>query len=94
MASLVREPIQVYLTQSERAELDRTASELGVSRSEVLRRGVRALTTPGYVGELRDLIDGGGVTPAAAPPGAPPPTLPVAPLAEVLRGLTSDRNER
>ena len=39
----VREPIQVYLTEAERAGLDRLARELGVSRAEVLRRGVAAL---------------------------------------------------
>jgi hypothetical protein len=39
----VREPIQVYLTRGERATLDRVARELGVSRAEVLRRGVAAL---------------------------------------------------
>lgn len=39
MARVIREPIQVYLTPDERAELDRTAKALGVSRSEVLRRG-------------------------------------------------------
>lgn len=36
-------PIQVYLTPTERATLERLARELGVSRAEVLRRGVEAL---------------------------------------------------
>ena len=39
----VREPIQVYLTSAERAGLDRVALELGVSRAEVLRRGLEAM---------------------------------------------------
>lgn len=41
-ASSVREPIQVYLTAEERARLDRLASEHGLSRAEVLRRGIRS----------------------------------------------------
>ena len=39
----VREPIQVYLTGAERATLDRLAREMGVSRAEVLRRGLLAV---------------------------------------------------
>lgn len=39
----VREPIQVYLAGEERALLDQLAGEAGVSRAEVLRRGLRAL---------------------------------------------------
>jgi hypothetical protein len=39
----VREPIQVYLDRSERAQLDRLAKALGVSRAEVLRRGLQAV---------------------------------------------------
>lgn len=42
----VREPIQVYLAPRERAALDRLARELGVSRAEVLRRGLEALGEP------------------------------------------------
>ena len=37
----VREPIQVYLDDAERAFLDEMAAREGVSRSEVLRRSVR-----------------------------------------------------
>jgi hypothetical protein len=40
-ARRVREPIQVYLDADERALLDRMASETGLSRAEVLRRGLR-----------------------------------------------------
>lgn len=39
----VREPIQVYLDQRERSQLDRLAHELGLSRAEVLRRGLMSL---------------------------------------------------
>lgn len=39
----VREPIQVYLTKTERAKLDRLARDLGISRAEALRRGLDAL---------------------------------------------------
>ena len=39
----VREPIQVYLDRGERADLDRLARELGVSRAEVLRRGIEEI---------------------------------------------------
>jgi hypothetical protein len=38
----VREPIQVYLDADERAMLDRVAGETGLSRAEVLRRGLRS----------------------------------------------------
>jgi len=42
-AKRIREPIQVYLTSTERAALDRLARELGVSRAEVLRRGLETI---------------------------------------------------
>ena len=38
----VREPIQVYLTADERALLDRAARDTGLSRAEILRRGLRS----------------------------------------------------
>lgn len=37
----VREPIQVYLTEDDRELLDRAAKQSGMSRAEVLRRGLR-----------------------------------------------------
>jgi hypothetical protein len=58
MAARVREPIQVYLSTAERASLDRVAAELGVSRSEVLRRGLEAMSEPQKAGDaaLADLV--------------------------------------
>jgi hypothetical protein len=94
MAKSVREPIQVYLTSGERAELDRAAEALGVSRSEALRRGIRAMGTQGYRGVLRDLAEGGYVTPSAVGPGSPPPSAPAAPLASLLTELARDRQDR
>ena len=94
MNRIVREPIQVYLTRQERAELDRVAQEMGVSRSEALRRGVRALEDPGYEGVLRKLADEGVVTPPTAGPGDPPPSAPAVPLQELLDGLAQDRRDR
>jgi hypothetical protein len=38
----VREPLQVYLDRDDRALLDRLAQEAGLSRAEVLRRGLRS----------------------------------------------------
>lgn len=38
----VREPIQVYLDGDERALLDSLAERSGLSRAEVLRRGLRS----------------------------------------------------
>ncbi len=90
----VREPIQVYLTPAERAELDRAARERGVSRSEALRQGIRALRHPPYEGSLRDLVESGAAQPALAGPGSPPPSAPVAPLEELLTELGEDRDDR
>jgi hypothetical protein len=39
----VREPVQVYLDPADRSLLDRLASRTGLSRAELLRRGVRQL---------------------------------------------------
>ena len=94
MPKVVREPIQVYLTPTEREELERAAGALGVSRSEVLRRGIRTLGAPGFAGLLRDLADDGYVTAPMRGPGDPPPSAPVAPLAALLVELDEDRSER
>jgi len=88
----VREPIQVYLSTEERAELDRVAQELGVSRSEALRRALLAIA--GADAPLQDLRVAGHVTPASARGGPPPPRKPVAPLNELLSELAEDRSDR
>jgi hypothetical protein len=38
----VREPLQIYITSDERRLLDRMAKDTGLSRAEVLRRGLRS----------------------------------------------------
>ncbi len=39
----VREPVQVYLAPDDRDLLNRLAEETGLSKAEILRRGVRDL---------------------------------------------------
>jgi len=94
MVKHVREPIQVYLSSQERAELDRAAKELGVSRSEVLRRGIETMRSLPLAGLLRDVAADGLVAPATMGPGDPPPRKPVASLAELLCELDEDRGNR
>ncbi|HEY8312449.1 MAG TPA: hypothetical protein VIG47_17905 [Gemmatimonadaceae bacterium] len=93
MSKIVREPIQVYLTPKERAELDATALDLGLSRSEVLRRGIMLAGGAAYAGPLRDLVEDGYLTPAATGPGVPPPSAPVARLRKILAELEADRGD-
>lgn len=92
-----REPIQVYLTEEERTRLERLAAALGVSRSEILRRGILVLTaaTPA-AGPLADLVADGLASPALIEGGDVPPPAgsPVAPLADLLAELRADREER
>lgn len=96
MTNSVREPIQVYLSAEERSDLDRAASELGVSRSEVLRRGVEAMSDPEPTGPSQGERAGAG--PLISRPSRstvdPPPRKPVSPLKEILTGLDDDRAER
>ena len=83
----MRQPIQVYLTPAERGLLDRRAAELGLSRSAVLRQGLRAIADAGS----RTASD--WFTPPSVAPGAPPPpSLPVAPLEQLLAELKQDRS--
>lgn len=93
MSKSVREPIQVYLTPAERDVLDRCAAELGVSRSEVLRRGLQVMGDPAGTSPGRGQTDE-WLTPASLAPGAPPPSLPVAPLKRLLDELEQDRGGR
>jgi NurA-like 5'-3' nuclease len=41
--SRVAEPVQVYLDRPDRERLERLASQLGATKSDVLRRGLEAL---------------------------------------------------
>lgn len=91
MPKPVREPIQVYLTAAERAALDRTARDLGVSRSEALRRGIEAVAGTANAGALRELTAAGYVTAPAHAPGGAPPSAPVAPFDTLLGELADDR---
>jgi hypothetical protein len=43
MNKRVREPVQVYLETSDRSLLDQLARATGLSRAEVLRRGMRQM---------------------------------------------------
>ncbi len=64
--SRVREPVQVYLDRQDRDLLEKVAKTTGLSRAEVLRRGLRSIAEqalaerpPGYsleglVGSLGD----------------------------------------
>jgi hypothetical protein len=92
----VREPIQVYLSTTERERLERLASSLGISRSEVLRRGLEALAQAERPGDaaLADLVRRGWLTPPLITGGPVPKGEPVAPLADLLAELDEDRADR
>ena len=92
----VREPIQVYLSTAERAGLERLAASLGISRSEVLRRGLEALIRAERPGDaaLADLVRRGWLSPPLVTGGPVPAGEPVAPLAELLAELDEDRADR
>jgi hypothetical protein len=55
----VKEPIQVYMEHGERRLLDRMAAEMGLSRAEVLRQGLRrfASETAGADGPMQKFMD-------------------------------------
>jgi len=95
MRRTVREPIQVYLTPEEREELDRTAHALGVSRSEVLRRGIGAVGSSHAASSvLGDVAAEGYVTPARAPAGIVPPRSRTVPFDQLMTSLDDDRRDR
>lgn len=95
MAKRVREPIQVYLSEEERARLDRAAGALGVSRSEVLRRGLEAVSAgSATLGPLRDLVSEGVASPALDTRSDPPPRVADVAFDRLLRGLEEDRSDR
>lgn len=92
----VREPIQVYLSTAERERLERLASSMGISRSEVLRRGLEALAQAERPGDaaLADLVRRGWLTPPLTTSGPVPQGEPVAPLTDLLAELDEDRADR
>lgn len=60
----VREPIQVYLSTAERERLDQVAKRMGVSRSEVLRRGLEEVAEREKEERLAELVRRGILKPA------------------------------
>lgn len=94
MPKRVREPIQVYLTEAERADLDSAARTLGVSRSEALRRGILALGRRAAAGPFGTLMGEGSLAPPLTAAGVPPRGAPVAPLSDLLSELLADRDGR
>lgn len=66
----VAEPVQVYLDRSDRNRLDRLCTQLGTTKSDVLRRGLAALeqqiTDPGEHPTLRIIGIAGKSPPRAA----------------------------
>lgn len=48
---LVREPIQVYLAPDDRRLLDSLARATGLSRAEILRRGIRSFAAAAQSGK-------------------------------------------
>lgn len=92
MKKRVREPIQVYLTEEERSDLDDLAVDLGLSRSEVLRRGITMLSQSALPDE--PVIGTALLTPAAVTGGPVPTAPPVASLSELLDELRDDRDAR
>ncbi len=97
MAARVREPIQVYLSTAERDRLDRLASRLGVSRSEVLRRGLEAIGEAERPGDaaLADLVRRGWLHPPLHPPAPLPNRKPIyKTVEEMLADLDETRADR
>jgi hypothetical protein len=76
-----REPVQVYLVSRDRKRLERLQHDLGASKSEVLRRGLRALERELMDPEehpvlriigMMDGVPGGDAPVAEDPPAAGP----------------------
>ena len=57
-ASGVREPLQIYMTVNERRLLDTLSGDMGLSRAEVLRRGLRSFAAEqaGESGPMQALL--------------------------------------
>lgn len=52
------EPLQIYITADERRMLDTLAAETGLSRAEILRRGLRTFAAEyaGDTGPMQELL--------------------------------------
>jgi hypothetical protein len=59
---MVREPVQVYLAPDDSALLNRLSKETGLSKAEILRRGIRSFAADQGDSSpmLRYLTDSGG----------------------------------
>ena len=91
----VREPIQVYLSTAERERLDRLASDLGVSRSEVLRQGLERIAERERDSALADLVRRGWLHPARYAPAPLPERTPIyGTVEEMLGELDETRADR
>lgn len=91
----VREPIQVYLSTVERERLDRLAAELGVSRSEVLRKGLERIADRERDAALADLIRRGWLHPPRYEPAPLPERTPIYRTAkEMMTDLDETRADR
>ena len=57
-APRVKEPLQIYMTTDERRLLDTLSADTGLSRAEVLRRGLRSFAAEqaGEVGPMQALL--------------------------------------
>lgn len=96
MAAKVREPIQVYLSTAERERLDRVAERLGVSRSEVLRRGLDEVAQRDKEEALADLVRRGLLKPAEKTYTPLPESerKPIMTLDELMKDLDEFRADR
>ena len=70
---------------------------LVTDRDRVVAQITPPKTVPSWLADdpvMARLVREGLVTPAARPPGGPPPSKPVMSLEEVLKGLDQDREDR
>lgn len=86
-----REPVQVYLAADDSALLASLAGDFGLSKAEVLRRGLRSYArTQGTHGPMLRLLDSGAAGDWAGPLG---PDLDAA-LADSYRGSRKSAPKR
>jgi predicted transcriptional regulator len=92
----VREPILVYLSSAERERLDRVARRMGVSRSEVLRRGLDEVAQRDSEQARADLVRRGLLKPAEKTYTPIPESerRPIMTLEQLLKDLDEFRADR